>query len=280
MVMKAEPFLRAVEALLPDGPAAPARGRAALAARTALRPGDRRRASPASTGSCCSAAATRGSTSGCAEALGAEEVSLGDFVLTGGEVAALAVIEATVRLLPGALGDEGSAEADSFADGLLDFPHYTRPAEVRGLARARGAALGRPRADPPLAAQGGAARDARAAAGPAGAARPSTAEDRALLREIERRGDADGGLSADAQARLTRRKKEHESDRQRRGGGPQEGPAPPHPGRHRARARAGQGDRGQGESIKGKPQGDRARARAGLRGHRHRPARAPAPAPP
>ena len=66
------------------------------------------------------------------ETLGAEEVSLGDFVLTGGEVAALAVIEAAVRLLPGALGDEGSAEADSFSDGLLDFPHYTRPSEVRG----------------------------------------------------------------------------------------------------------------------------------------------------
>jgi tRNA (guanine37-N1)-methyltransferase len=67
-----------------------------------------------------------------AEAVATEEVSLGDFVLTGGEVAALAVVEATVRLLPGALGDEGSAEADSFAHGLLDFPHYTRPAQVAG----------------------------------------------------------------------------------------------------------------------------------------------------
>jgi len=66
------------------------------------------------------------------ETLGAEEISLGDFVLTGGEVAALAVIEAAVRLLPGALGDEGSAEADSFSDGVLDFPHYTRPSDVRG----------------------------------------------------------------------------------------------------------------------------------------------------
>src|SRR5205085_11972611 len=63
-----------------------------------------------------------------------EEISLGDFVLTGGEVAALAVVEATVRLIPGALGDEGSAEADSFADGLLDWPHYTRPAVWRGHA--------------------------------------------------------------------------------------------------------------------------------------------------
>jgi tRNA (guanine37-N1)-methyltransferase len=67
-----------------------------------------------------------------AETVATEEVSLGDFVLTGGEVAALAVIEATMRLLPGALGDEGSAEADSFADGLLDYPHFTRPAQVGG----------------------------------------------------------------------------------------------------------------------------------------------------
>ena len=68
------------------------------------------------------------------EATGAEELSLGDFVLTGGEVAALAVVEAAVRLLPGALGDSESAEADSFADGLLDHPHFTRPAEVDGRA--------------------------------------------------------------------------------------------------------------------------------------------------
>jgi tRNA (guanine37-N1)-methyltransferase len=67
------------------------------------------------------------------ETLATEEVSLGDFVLTGGEVAALAVVEATVRLLPGALGHEDSAEEDSFADGILDWPHYTRPATVRGL---------------------------------------------------------------------------------------------------------------------------------------------------
>jgi tRNA (guanine37-N1)-methyltransferase len=62
-----------------------------------------------------------------------EELSLGDFVLTGGEVAALAVVEASVRLLAGALGDALSAGADSFSAGLLDFPHYTRPAVVRGL---------------------------------------------------------------------------------------------------------------------------------------------------
>jgi tRNA (guanine37-N1)-methyltransferase len=67
-----------------------------------------------------------------AQTLATEELSLGDFVLTGGEVAALAVVEAAVRLLPGALGDEGSAESDSFETGILDWPHYTRPANARG----------------------------------------------------------------------------------------------------------------------------------------------------
>ena len=56
-----------------------------------------------------------------------EEISLGDFVLSGGEPAALALIDAMVRLLPGALGSSDSAVEDSFADGLLDWPHYTRP---------------------------------------------------------------------------------------------------------------------------------------------------------
>ena len=61
-----------------------------------------------------------------------EELSLGDFVLSGGEIAAMAVIDAVVRLLPGVLGDDKSAEQDSFMDGLLDHPHYTRPEEVAG----------------------------------------------------------------------------------------------------------------------------------------------------
>jgi len=68
------------------------------------------------------------------DGLADEELSLGDFVLSGGEVAALAVIDATTRLLPGALGDEDSAATDSFATGLLDHPHYTRPRELRGMA--------------------------------------------------------------------------------------------------------------------------------------------------
>ena len=69
-----------------------------------------------------------------AEGLGAEEVSLGDFVLSGGEPAALCVIDAVVRLLPGALGDHESASSDSHYDGLLSPPSYTRPPEYRGLA--------------------------------------------------------------------------------------------------------------------------------------------------
>ena len=61
-----------------------------------------------------------------------EELSLGDFVLSGGEIAAMAVIDAIVRLLPGALGDDQSAEQDSFVNGLLDCPNYTRPEEIDG----------------------------------------------------------------------------------------------------------------------------------------------------
>lgn len=61
-----------------------------------------------------------------------EEVSLGDFVMTGGEIAAQALIDATVRLLPGVLGNEASAQEESFSAGLLEHPQYTRPAEWRG----------------------------------------------------------------------------------------------------------------------------------------------------
>lgn len=62
-----------------------------------------------------------------------EELSIGDFVLSGGELPALVVIDAVTRLLPGALGDADSAQEDSFMDGLLDYPHYTRPEETDGL---------------------------------------------------------------------------------------------------------------------------------------------------
>jgi tRNA (guanine37-N1)-methyltransferase len=62
-----------------------------------------------------------------------DEVSIGDYVLSGGELAAMVVVDVIARLLPGALGDERSAQQDSFATGLLDHPHYTRPEEIEGL---------------------------------------------------------------------------------------------------------------------------------------------------
>jgi len=62
-----------------------------------------------------------------------EELSIGDYVLSGGELPALVVMDAVTRLLPGALGDADSAQEDSFMDGLLDYPHYTRPEAVNGL---------------------------------------------------------------------------------------------------------------------------------------------------
>ncbi|UTT41815.1 tRNA (guanosine(37)-N1)-methyltransferase TrmD [Exiguobacterium aurantiacum] len=65
--------------------------------------------------------------------LATDEVSIGDFVMTGGELAAMVMIDATVRLIPEVLGDQASHEDDSFSTGLLEYPHYTRPAEFRGL---------------------------------------------------------------------------------------------------------------------------------------------------
>ncbi len=66
------------------------------------------------------------------EISGAEEISIGDYVLSGGEIPAMVVIDAVVRLLPGAISDPQSADEDSFSHGVLDYPHYTRPADFRG----------------------------------------------------------------------------------------------------------------------------------------------------
>jgi tRNA (guanine37-N1)-methyltransferase len=62
-----------------------------------------------------------------------EEISVGDYVLTGGELPALVIIDAVARLIPGVLGDSRSSEEDSFSCGLLDYPHYTRPENFRGI---------------------------------------------------------------------------------------------------------------------------------------------------
>jgi tRNA (guanine37-N1)-methyltransferase len=131
MVMKPEPFARALEAILPGGPGP--RDAVVL-----LSPRGRRfdQATARRYASLDRLLLLCGRYEGIdqrvADALCTEELSLGDFVLTGGEVAALAVVEASVRLLPGALGDGGSAAQDSFSEGLLDWPHYTRPASWRG----------------------------------------------------------------------------------------------------------------------------------------------------
>ena len=62
-----------------------------------------------------------------------DEISIGDYVLSGGEPAAVVLVDTVVRLLPNALGSDTSAENDSFSDGMLDYPHYTRPADFRGM---------------------------------------------------------------------------------------------------------------------------------------------------
>jgi len=66
------------------------------------------------------------------ELVATDEVSIGDYVLSGGELPALVIIDAISRLVPGVVGDEQSVEQDSFSDGVLDYPHYTRPAEFSG----------------------------------------------------------------------------------------------------------------------------------------------------
>jgi tRNA (guanine37-N1)-methyltransferase len=183
MVMKAEPFFRAVEAIVSEGPA-PRRAVVLLSPRgkpfdqvTAARFAELERL-------VLLCGRYEGVDERVRESVATEELSLGDFVLTGGEVAALAVIEAAVRLLPGALGDEGSAEADSFSDGVLDFPHYTRPSEVRGH-RVPDVLLGGDHGKIRRWRRKEALRATRARRPDLLARAPLSAEDQSLLRELE-----------------------------------------------------------------------------------------------
>ena len=127
MVMKPEPFFEAVDALAPRGPIVlmSARGR-----RFAQADAVRYAAQPELTLLC---GHYKDVDQRVAEHLATEELSLGDFVLSGGEPAALAVIDATVRLLPGAMSDQESAYGDSFWERGLSAPSYTRPPEFRGF---------------------------------------------------------------------------------------------------------------------------------------------------
>ena len=127
MVMKPEPFFEAVDALAPTGPIVlmSARGR-----RFAQGDAVRFAQSPELTILC---GHYKDVDQRVAEHLATEELSLGDFVLSGGEPAALAIIDATVRLLPGAMSDHESAFGDSFWERGLSAPSYTRPPEYRGF---------------------------------------------------------------------------------------------------------------------------------------------------
>ena len=95
------------------------------------------------------------------------EVSIGDYVLSGGELAAMVMLDACVRLLPGVMGASASGEEESFESGLLEYPHYTRPREWEGRAIPRYPAFGRSRRHRALAARTGAQDHARTAPGSA-----------------------------------------------------------------------------------------------------------------
>jgi len=129
MVLKPEPLFAAVESLDPD------RGRV-----LAMSPAGRLLDQPFAAELAGEAHVTilcgryEGFDERVIDGLPAEEVSIGDYVVSGGELPALVLVEAVTRLVPGVIGDEGSHQQDSFTDaGLLDHPHYTRPQEFRGM---------------------------------------------------------------------------------------------------------------------------------------------------
>lgn len=132
MVMRAEPFFRAVESIMPEGPSQD-RPIVLLSPRGEKFTHVKARDYSELKRLVLLCGRYEGIDERVRTYLATEELSLGDFVLMGGEVPALAVIEASVRLIPGALGDAESSEQDSFENGLLDHPHYTRPADFRGL---------------------------------------------------------------------------------------------------------------------------------------------------
>lgn len=127
MVMKPEPFFEAIDNLKPEGPIVLLSPRG--------RQFDHAKAVQYAVGGELTLLCGhyKGVDERVAEGLANEELSVGDYVLSGGEPAALVVVDAVIRLLPGAMGDHESAAGDSFYDGLLAPPEYTRPAEYRGM---------------------------------------------------------------------------------------------------------------------------------------------------
>ncbi len=131
MVFKAEPMFRAIEAIAADGPPPEAVVLTTPQGRPFRQSEAARLAAMNRVVVICGR--YEGVDERVREALVTDEISIGDYVVSGGELPALVIVDAVVRLLPGAVGDEQSVEADSFSRGLLDFPHYTRPAEFRDL---------------------------------------------------------------------------------------------------------------------------------------------------
>ena len=129
MVLAPEPVFARGRGGRPAPPAVPARP-----GRPPLRPGRGRASWPAADGFSLLCGRYEGVDQRVADHLVDGELSIGDFVLAGGEVAALVVVEAVARLVPGVMGNDASAEEESFADGLLEYPQYTRPADFRGWA--------------------------------------------------------------------------------------------------------------------------------------------------
>lgn len=129
MVMRADVLARAIDAAGSDG-----RPRLLMSPRGAPLTHARVEALAAGPGALIVCGRFEGVDQRLIEARALEEVSIGDFVLAGGEVAAMALIEACVRLIPGVMGRAQSGQEESFADGLLEYPQYTRPQEFEGRA--------------------------------------------------------------------------------------------------------------------------------------------------
>ena len=132
MVMKADVLARALDSLALDTVPHDARPRLLMSPRGAALTQNRVAALAHGLGAVIVCARFEGVDERLIKTRGLEEVSLGDFVLSGGEIAALALIDACVRLLPGVMGKEASAAEESFADGLLEYPQYTRPPVFEG----------------------------------------------------------------------------------------------------------------------------------------------------
>jgi tRNA (guanine37-N1)-methyltransferase len=129
MVMRADVLAAAIDAAAPEGDLRP---RLLMSPRGAPLTQARVRALAQGPGAVILCARFEGVDERIIEARGLEEVSIGDYILSGGEIAALALMDACVRLLPGVMGEEMSGKEESFEQGLLEYPHYTRPRDFEG----------------------------------------------------------------------------------------------------------------------------------------------------